>query len=108
MKRNSIAMLGVCGALAAALAIPAAIVTVAESPAQSRRRVPIVIADDATMRPWVRYAGWPTRDFSRFNTLASTVSPSPSQEPRRPSGPIPGDPAIGQKLAGDRSRGGHS
>jgi sulfur-oxidizing protein SoxA len=60
----------------------------------------------ASARPWVRYGGWPTRDTSKFNSLTAIVSPPAPGEPRKISTPLTGTPAVGQKLASDRSRGG--
>src|SRR5215831_17181304 len=60
----------------------------------------------ASARPWVRYGGWPTRDTSKFNSLAAMVSPPVPGGPRKIPTPLKGDPAAGQKLVADRSRGG--
>ena len=70
---------------------------------------PIATEGDAAQRPWQRYAdpSWPATDFSKFNTLADgNRSPPAPKEPRRLSAPVTGDPANGQKLVADRTRGG--
>ena len=74
--------------------------------AQSARLPPLATDDDASARPWVRYAGWPTRDAGSFNTLATIVSPPAPAAPRKLASPIKGDPAIGETLVADRARGG--
>ena len=62
---------------------------------------------DASVRPWKRYAAWPTRDMSNFNSLANpNVSPPAPKEPRKLVQPLAGDAAIGAKLVADRTRGG--
>jgi len=87
-----------------------AILTVAalplQTPAQQTDRVPLDVAGAASARPWVRYAGWPTRDASKFSTLSLLASPPAPTEPRQLAGPVTGDAAIGQKLVADRGRGG--
>src|SRR5262249_33283403 len=74
--------------------------------AQTNRPAPIAIEGAAAARPWIRYAGWPARDATKFNTLAALASPPPPTEPRTFTGPLTGDPAVGERLAADRSRGG--
>ena len=58
------------------------------------------------MRPWKRYAGWPARDGSKFNTLGQVSSPPAASAPRKLAGPITGDAAKGAELVADRNRGG--
>ena len=43
--------------------------------AQAKKEVPLETKEDASARPWKRYAGWPTRDYSKFNTLGNLASP---------------------------------
>ncbi|MBO0758077.1 MAG: sulfur oxidation c-type cytochrome SoxX [Bradyrhizobiaceae bacterium] len=75
--------------------------------AQQTALPPLVTAGDAAPRPWKRDPTWPQRDESRFNTLANRhLSPPAPQAPRALRTPISGDPANGQKLVADRSRGG--
>src|SRR5581483_155786 len=74
--------------------------------AQSTRVVPLALTGDVVVQPWKRYADWPQRDESKFNTLAKLASPPAPAEPRKVATPIAGDPEIGQKLVADRTRGG--
>jgi sulfur-oxidizing protein SoxA len=78
----------------------------AQSFAQASRPAPLATDGNAATSPWARYPGWPTRDSSKFNTLAKLASPPAPKEPRKLAEPVTGDPAIGQKLAADRTRGG--
>jgi sulfur-oxidizing protein SoxA len=90
-------------ALAVTIALP-----LAPSSAAAQNKPPAPLAmGDASVRPWKRYRGWPTRDTARFNTLANpNISPPAPKEPRKLDGPLSGDPAIGAKLVADRTRGG--
>jgi sulfur-oxidizing protein SoxA len=72
----------------------------------TKREAPLDIKGDASARPWKRYAGWPARDESKYNTLANVSSPPPPKTPRKLAGPITGDPAKGAELVADRNRGG--
>jgi len=74
--------------------------------AQGAGAAPLALDGDAAARPWRRYREWPQRDAAKFNTLAALASPPAPTEPRKLAGPISGDPAIGAKLAADRTRGG--
>src|SRR6185503_3965334 len=89
--------------LVAAAVLP---LVVTSGPGQSRPPAPLATDGDASARPWQRYRGWPTRDSAAFNTLAKLASPPAPTEPRRLPGPLTGDPAIGEKLVADRTRGG--
>src|ERR1043165_1351302 len=75
--------------------------------AQAKRPAPLELKADASARPWKRYAGWPTRDESKFNTLANVASPAAPKQPRKLSGvALTGDAGNGAKLVADRNRGG--
>jgi len=74
--------------------------------AQTKPLPPLDTKSEASARPWYRYSGWPTRDYSKFNTLAKLASPPAPKEPRKLEGPITGDPKHGAQLVADRSRGG--
>ena len=74
--------------------------------AQSKKEVPLDTKGDASERPWKRYAGWPTRDESKYNTLGNLATPPAPKEPRKVAGAITGDAANGAKLVADRNRGG--
>jgi L-cysteine S-thiosulfotransferase len=74
--------------------------------AQSVTAAPLALDGDASARPWRRYPEWPQRDSAKFNTLATLVSPPAPTQPRKLARPISGDPALGAKLAADRTRGG--
>jgi sulfur-oxidizing protein SoxA len=93
-------------ATAVALMATGAFVLVADANAQAKREAPLEIKGDASARPWKRYAGWPTRDESKWNTLAHLASPPAPTAPRKLAGPITGDAANGAKLVADRNRGG--
>ena len=74
--------------------------------AQAKKEAPLETKEDASARPWKRYAGWPTRDYSKFNTLGNLASPPAPKEPRKVSGPITGDAKKGAEMVADRNRGG--
>ena len=74
--------------------------------AQSAGAAPLALDGDASVRPWRRYHEWTQRDSGKFNTLAALASPPAPTAPRKLAGPLAGDPAIGAKLAADRTRGG--
>jgi len=74
--------------------------------AQAKKEVPLETKEDASARPWRRYAGWPTRDYSKFNTLGNLASPPAPKQPRKISGPITGDAKKGAEMVADRNRGG--
>jgi sulfur-oxidizing protein SoxA len=74
--------------------------------AQAGRVVPLALTGDVVAQPWKRYADWPQRDGSKFSTLANLASPPVPTEPRKLAQPLAGDPAIGEKLVADRTRGG--
>jgi sulfur-oxidizing protein SoxA len=93
------------GAAVAALAVS---LYVAGDPvaAQSKREAPLEVKGEASEHPWKRYAGWPTRDYSKYNTLGNLATPPAPKEPRKIAGPITGDAKNGGELAADRTRGG--
>jgi len=105
MQRGELLVAGVT-VFATVLAAAISTTMPSASSAQSGRLAPLAIESDASVRPWVRYTGWPTRDSSGFNTLAALASAPPPSAPRPLSGPVTGDPAIGAKLSADRTRGG--
>ena len=74
--------------------------------AQAKKEAPVETKGDASVRPWKRYAGWPARDESKWNTLANLASPPAPKTPRKLPGPITGDPKKGAELVADRNRGG--
>jgi len=93
--------------LAVAMAASLAAIWVAMGTAEPAAQLPpLTIDGPAAARPWVRYSGWPTRDTSRFSSLSKLVSPPRPDTPRKIATPLAGDPAAGQKLVADRSRGG--
>ena len=69
------------------------------------KEAPLELKSDASVRPWKRYSGWPARDESKWNTLASLLSP-PAPTALRKITAINGDAANGVKLVADRNRGG--
>ncbi len=74
--------------------------------AQAKKEAPLETKGDASVRPWKRYAGWPARDESKWNTLANLAAPPAPKTPRKLPGPITGDPKKGAELVADRNRGG--
>ena len=100
---------GILAGSAAAALIAAGLFVIAGeqgASAQAKKEVPLETKEDASARPWKRYAGWPTRDYSKFNTLGNLASPPAPKEPRKISGPITGDAKKGAELVADRNRGG--
>ncbi len=98
----------VAGGLAvAAVIVASALLFTNGVSAQSAKRAPqLETKDDASARPWKRYAGWPARDEAKFNTLGNLASPPPPTAPRKLSAPIDGDAKKGAELVADRNRGG--
>jgi len=94
------------GVALAILAMSVAVVASLQIRAQNHGFAPLAIDGAAAARPWVRYAGWPTRDTSKFNSLTALASPPSPTAPRKLTRELAGDPAAGQKLVADRSRGG--
>ena len=88
------------------LAVSIAGVVSLQTGAQNARLAPLAIEGPASPVPSVRYAGWPIRDTSKFNSLTRMVSPPAPSAPRKLGKEVAGDPAAGQKLVADRSRGG--
>ncbi len=91
---------------ACAVIATGAFVHFAPANAQAKKQPPLETKADASARPWKRYAGWPTRDEAKFNTLAKLASPAAPKAPRKISGPITGDAKKGAELVADRNRGG--
>ena len=77
-----------------------------DASAQAKKEAPLETKEDASARPWKRYAGWPSRDYSKFNTLGNLASPPAPKVPRKISGPITGDAKKGAEMVADRNRGG--
>ena len=97
------------GAAAAVLLMAGVLVVAVNSGAKAqakKREAPLETKEDASVRPWKRYSGWPARDGSKFNTLANLASPPAPKAPRKITGAINGDAAKGAELAADRNRGG--
>ncbi|MGB8283518.1 MAG: sulfur oxidation c-type cytochrome SoxA [Pseudolabrys sp.] len=96
------------GSAAAALVAAGLFVIAGENGAraQAKNEAPLETKEDASARPWKRYTGWPTRDYSKYNTLGNLASPPAPKEPRKISGPITGDPKKGAEMVADRNRGG--
>ena len=100
---------GILAGSAAAALIAAGLFVIAGeegASAQAKKEAPLETKEDASARPWKRYAGWPTRDYSKFNTLGNLASPPAPKEPRKVSGPITGDAKKGAEMVADRNRGG--
>jgi sulfur-oxidizing protein SoxA len=96
----------VAASLGASALITAAAFDGGESHAQTKPLPPLDLKGDAAARPWKRYSGWPTRDESKFNTLANLASPPAPKEPRKLTEPVTGNAENGAKLVADRTRGG--
>jgi sulfur-oxidizing protein SoxA len=74
--------------------------------AQAQSAAPLDLKAEASTRPWKRYNGWPSRNESKWSTLAKISSPPAPTAPRKVTGEITGDAAKGAKLVADRNRGG--
>src|SRR5512132_1345911 len=72
----------------------------------TKKEAPLELKEDASERPWKRYAGWPTRDYSKYNTIGNLATPPAPKEPRKITGPITGDAKKGAEMVADRNRGG--
>jgi L-cysteine S-thiosulfotransferase len=48
----------------------------------TKKEAPLELKEDASARPWKRYAGWPTRDYSKYNTIGNLATP-PAPKMRR-------------------------
>src|SRR5712691_3632199 len=89
MKRGVVLTLGVAGTgLLLALGLMSA--GIFEIAARQTHLPPISTDGLASAQPRARYPGWPTRDNSKFNTLAAIKSPPIPAEPRKISSPIAG------------------
>jgi len=71
MKRDLVLIVSVVGAIGLLLALATIPGGISETSAQQPRLAPIATDGAASAQPWVRYPGWPTRDTSKFNTLAA-------------------------------------
>jgi sulfur-oxidizing protein SoxA len=105
MIRGGILASGAAAVLIVAGAFVMAAVSGADAQAK-KRDAQLDIKGDASARPWKRYSGWPARDESKFNTLATLASPPAPKAPRKMTGAITGDAAKGAELVADRTRGG--
>src|SRR5258708_39706615 len=106
MKRGGV-LLGAAAATAFFAVGAFVVVAGSDASAQTKKKeAPLDIKGDASARPWKRYAGWPARDESKWNTLARVSSPPAPKAPRKLSAPVTGDAANGAKLVADRNRGG--
>lgn len=73
--------------------------------AQAPQPAPLSLEGSAAPQPWQRYKDWNKARWESYNTLARPdVTPPVGKEIEIAS--VTGDPAKGQKLAFDRSRGG--
>ena len=83
----------------------AAVLAFCLAPPALAQGVPLQLDGPVTMTPWQRYASWNKTVWNNYNTLANPkATPPAGAEIAMPS--VAGDPAKGQKLAFDRSRGG--
>src|SRR5947207_13884396 len=105
MRRTTAVLLATIGATAG-LAAGIAPTSLSARAQTTASRAPIITVGDASARPWLRYGDWPKRNSDGFSSLAVAASPPVPAAPRKIVTPIAGDPALGQKLAADRTRGG--
>ena len=105
MTRGGILAIGTAAVLLVAGAFVIAVGSGAGAQ-DKKKEAPLDTTGDASVRPWKRYAGWPVRDGSKFNTLAQIASAPAPKAPRKLSGPMTGDAAKGADLVADRNRGG--
>jgi sulfur-oxidizing protein SoxA len=96
-------------ALGAAVVGGALALEIGEVAGQGGREAPLALDGSAAPTPWARYRDWPKPNWDKFNTLAKQDASPPAPKPealKKITEEIKGDPAQGQKLAFDRSRGG--
>jgi len=105
MRRGGILAIGTAAVLLVAGTFVVAVGSGARAQ-DKKKEAPLDTTGDASVRPWKRYAGWPARDESKWNTLAQLASPSTPKTPRKLAGPNTGDAAKGAELVADRNRGG--
>ncbi len=105
MRRGGILAIGTAAVLLVAGSFVIAVGSGARAQ-DKKKEAPLDTTGDASVRPWKRYAGWPARDESKWNTLAQLASPSTPKTPRKLAGPNTGDAAKGAELVADRNRGG--
>ena len=96
----------IIAASVAALVAAGSVAAIGQARQQTKYDPPLDVKGDASPRPWKRYPGWPTRDMSKYNTLANLASPPVPKEPRKIEGEITGDAKKGAELVADRNRGG--
>ena len=76
---------------------------------ETRKQAALMLDGSAAQLPWKRYSDWPHTSWAKFNTLAKSDASPPAPKPNDPkkiTEAITGDPAKGQKLVFDRTRGG--
>src|SRR4029077_11202468 len=85
--------------------LPAAALAIVMLATPAWSQAPLALEGSAAPSPWQRYPGWNKTRWDNYNTLAN-----PKATPPRGSEiaikEVTGDPAKGQELAFDRSRGG--
>src|SRR5439155_24241154 len=101
MKRHVVLILGVAGTIGLTVVLGLMLAGIFETSAQQAHLPPIATKGGASAQPRVQYPGWPTRDNSKFNTLAAIKSPPTPAEPRKLADRIVGNPEIGVKLVAD-------
>src|SRR5262249_42643743 len=104
MTRDGILASGTVAALFIVAAF--AIVGGSDVRAQTKKEAPLETKGDASVRPWRRYADWPARDESKYNSLGNIVTPASPTQPRKVAGPIGGDAKKEAELVAGLSRGG--
>jgi sulfur-oxidizing protein SoxA len=78
---------------------------VVAAPASAQGQAPLELDGPAAPQPWQRYKDWSRAHWDNYNTLSRhDLTPPRAAEIEVKS--VTGDPAKGQKLAFDRSRGG--
>ncbi len=81
---------------------------IAAGAARAGEPAPLDLQMQAYKAPWKRYSGWPSDQWTTFNTLAAMTGPPPPNEGavREIGGAITGNIEKGMQLAFDRRRGG--
>ena len=101
MGRNSV--IGAAGAIVSILALAAPSVQPA---AQQTDRVQLDTGRPASARPWSSLSPLAGARRGKVQHPGDSRLAAGAEEPSQIKGPITGDPAIGQKLVADRTRGG--
>jgi L-cysteine S-thiosulfotransferase len=91
--------------VSAFLGLAAAALVLCAVPAWAQQPAPLQLDGSVSPQPWQRYGDWNKARWDNYNTLAKRDATPPVGSEIEVK-EVTGDPAAGQKLAFDRSRGG--